>query len=461
MRVVETVNCNAWCHAPDDPRLGAIQLHPNDDDMPVVMQWCGLQASRGNYLLSQSVGFGERVWEGRLEIKISIQQPGGGADTRIVQVSFDTRTVGLAFFHDGSGFDYRIEARLLTPHYEGSGVSIGPIQLSNPIIEAEHPGRLFRLDGAKVTPTERLPQGIVSANQGGMMNRTHPMLSTIFAAERAGRSAYVYWGRNSHCAADFCDLYDIEGTNFEEVDPSMLAGTSEPCDRYDETKPPAPLTSENVLLYAVSPYATQASPRPTFPELSDVYRRLKLASAIRDMIASFDEIDFSRTVGFHVRRAYPNGAFSALESEKFGVDEEVFIVLLKKIRDEFPEFKNAFVCTNDLALEARIKDQLGDYILSFSKTTVDNTQDVVAVQEAMVDLNLMGRCPVIFSQHATSFGHFAHILGGNLLFTMVTDHQPVGSRYYTWCEGRHIETFDVSTDNLQAMRDRMAIATRR
>ena len=432
---------NTWCSAPEDPRHGGIQLHPHPPGQaPVIARWNNIEGAPGNYFVSHAVSLGNPDWPGRLKVVLSVEQAGRPPTRRVMDVTRDTPVLGLAFFNAGERFNYSISITLASEHYEGSAFTLGPMITTFPIPEATAPGRLFRLDGAKATPSERLDKALVSSNQGGMMNRTYPMLSTLIAAQATGRSAYVYWGPNAHCAADFSDIYDMSGSGFEEVDASFLAGDHDRQDLYDEAGPPARLEADNVLVGATGPYATEASERPSFKMLGEAFKGLRPARAIREMLAQFDGVDFSRTIGFHVRRAYPNGAFAAMEAEKFAIGEEVFISMLEKLRDTFPQYDRAFLCTNDLGVEARIKARLGDYVFTFDKTSIDNTQDVVAVQEAMVDLLLMARCPTVFSQHTTSFGHFAHILGGNRLLTVVTDREPLGGWFYVWDEGRHFHT---------------------
>ena len=168
---------------------------------------------------------------------------------------------------------------------------------------------------------------------------------------------------------------------------------------------------------------------------------MRLAEPIRRKLAQFDTVDFSSTIGFHIRRPYPNGAFAEQERGKFTLGADVFLDLIAKLQEGMPTYKRLLLCTNSPQMEAEIKARFGDYVLIFEKTSIDNTTDPVAVQEALVDLTLMSRCPILFSQETTAFGLFAHAIGRNKLFAVTSRTDKDSYELFSFERGQHVLTF--------------------
>jgi hypothetical protein len=180
-----------------------------------------------------------------------------------------------------------------------------------------------------------------------------------------------------------------------------------------------------------------------YADLKSVFERLRLSRQINDMLVAFDDIDLSSTIGFHIRRPYPNGAFEELETSKFFLAPETFIDLIRDLREALPSYDRMLLSTNDPALEAAISQAFRDYILRFEKSTIDNTQDALAVQQALVDFTLLSRCRLLFSQEGTSFGHFAHVVGGNELICVLRATTDSDYRFSRLRHGQQCEDFAV------------------
>ena len=347
---------------------------------------------------------------------------------------------GVAFVNDGRPYDVTYTIAVQSEaDLAGAVLEVEPLSCIQPIGESPRP-RLYRM-------LDNGPISLVSCNQGGLMNRLVPLMSAMHIGKKTNRSIYAWWGANNHCAAELPDLCEV---NSEEIDASFLADDFSIYSNYD-TSPPLDLQSgdQSVLIHSILPIRTAA---PELPNDHDTaaqeFSKLRLAEPVRRKLALFDHIDFSSTIGFHIRRPYPNGAFAEQERSKFTLGSDVFMDLIARLKEGMEGYTRVLLCTNSPEMEEEVKARFGDYVLVFEKTSIDNTTDPVAVQEALVDLTLMSRCPILFSQETTAFGLFAHAIGRNKLFAVTSRTDEDSFEFFSFERGRHVLTFRTPRNNV-------------
>jgi hypothetical protein len=444
---------NAWSDIAEDPFVNVSTLHPNADS-PIKVSWT-LQDTQTRFgvIISGTCALYNKGWTGSLHLTATIEQ-GANHTTREFVVTGDQSVPwGLAFENDQSPFTLTFALRLGdNSDLANSAVCFSAISAVQPIHENGQ-CQLIKLYSAGENSTGAL----INANQGGLMNRIISLFSTISIARQTGRDAYVWWGTNAHCAARFQDLF-ATGTL---TDPSVIADDCEVVSMYEADSPPLDLTSckRNVVVHAVSPIKTQPAYPRGFAEIAEGFRQTPLAAPVKALLAQFDGIDFSRCIAFHIRRPFPGGAFAELENSKFTLGIEVFINLISGLKRDFPGYDRVLVCTNNFDVERQIRAALGDYVFFFDKTTVDNTTDARAVQEAMVDVMLMSRCPILFSQETTAFGFFAHLVGRNCMFAVLKTSTPDDLKIWRFEDGKCMETIEVPAADLSHLKERAAQVT--
>ena len=434
---------NAATYVADNPFMAGCHIHVNPPgEETIEVRW---EVTRfplvGLVFLQSSLERANVGWKGAARLDVAIAQ-GDRVHRAFAAIRDDEITRwGIALINDGGAFTLTLSLSISHPEAFVNGLFlIGSIGMEKPVSESTP--ALFDLEGAARRTGGRPYKTLTSANQGGLMNRMIPMLSTLFVAERTDRRPQVLWGANEHCAASFQDIFDLSGGSLQAAALGPLGGDYQIHMDYGPERSPLPLSAPeaNVLVHTVTPLATSPPVSHGHAELRPVFNRLRLAEPVQRMLAAFDNVDFSRTVALHIRRPYPGGAFSELETSKFRLGMDVFRDLVRDLRQALPWMERVLVCTNSLEAEAEMREAFGEMILSFHKSSVDNTRDPVAVQEAMVDMILMSRCPLLFSQETTSFGHFAHVVGANVMAAVTSNTGADAYEFWIFNNGRHTDT---------------------
>jgi hypothetical protein len=190
----------------------------------------------------------------------------------------------------------------------------------------------------------------------------------------------------------------------------------------------------------------------TWSDVGAFFRRLVLAPAIRRKLKPFENQDFTKTIGFHIRRPYPGGAFAELERSKFNLDEELFMNLLADLKVLMPECERVLLCTNEPEMEEAVRARFGSFVQVYPKDSIDNTQDAAAVQDAVVDLMLLSRCKVLFSQNTSSFAVMASAIGQNDLFCLTQESTLDRYNFWAFESGQHTHSFGTARTDMAEFR---------
>lgn len=440
---------NPWSAPAENPFYAGSILHPNVSG-PYTVHWTirGFPPIGAAFLFGKC-RIGDPARTATTLLTVDVRQGPRHVSRRFRLGNGHANRFGVAFVNDGEHYDvsFTVEVKA-EADLAGSVLEVEPLSCMQPIGESVRPILHCVLEGGAGS--------LVSCNQGGLMNRLVPLMSILYVGRRANRSVYAWWGANDHCAAELPDLFDLSQT---EVDASFIAEDFTIYSNYETTAPlDLSAVDGNVLIHSILPIRTTSPELPNDHDTAALeFRKVRLAEPVRRKIAPFDDEDFSNTIGFHIRRPYPNGTFAEQERSKFTLSPEVFVDLIGKLQRELPEFRRVLLCTNSLELEDNFKRIFDDYIFTYQKTSIDNTMNPVAVQEALVDLTLMSRCPLLFSQETTAFGLFAHAVGRNKLFCITGQTNARDYQFYRFDRARHILTFasprDDITELLRQVRD--------
>lgn len=436
---------NEWSEVSENPYTGASTLHPNAK-LPISVTWT-LQDTMTRFavLVSGYCEICNRDYTGEIMLTAMIEQNGNCTVRDFCIRAGHGIPWGLAFENDQTPYTLTLSIRLGEgAEIGGSAVAFSSISAMQPIHENGN-CQLFKVYSAG----EKSAGALINANQGGLMNRLISLFSVICVAKQTGRDAYVWWGNNAHCAARFQDIFEAGVL----TDPSFIAEDAEIFTMYESNQTALDLTSckRNVIVHAVTPIKTQPSYANGHPEIAAEFRKTTLAAPVRAILSRFNHVDFSRCIAFHIRRPFPGGAFAELENSKFTLGLDVFKNLISGLKRDFHEFDRVLVCTNNFDVEKEIRQALGDYVFFFDKTTIDNTVEAKAVQEAMVDVMLMSRCPILFSQETTAFGFFAHLAGDNIMLAVLKSSTPEDIKLWRFDKGTVVDSIDVAVSDLSPL----------
>lgn len=434
---------NPWSVPAENPFYAGSILHPGENG-PYSVRWTieGFPTGGVAFLFGRC-RIGDPNRKAITVLTVEVEQDGRRSLRSFSLANGFPNRFGIAFVNEGGAYHITYTVEVLSKgDLAGSVLEVEPLSCMQPIGESPRP-KLYRM-------LDRGPINLVSCNQGGLMNRLVPLMSAMHIGREAGRSIYVWWGANNHCAAELPDLFEVPS---EEIDASIFADDFSIYSNY-ETTPPLDLKSEDqhTIIHSILPIRTVS---PELPNDHDTaareFSKMRLAEPVRRKLAPFDDVDFSSTIGFHIRRPYPNGAFAEQERSKFTLGADVFVELIEKLNQGMPEYKQVLLCTNSPQMQAEVKAKFGDYVIVFEKTSIDNTTDPVAVQEALVDLTLMSRCPVLFSQETTAFGLFAHAIGRNKLFAVTSRTVAENYEFFRFERGKHVLTFQTPRHDISEL----------
>jgi hypothetical protein len=448
VRVVkrEMRNSNQWSSQADNPFETATTLHPNSSGDISASWLLDGYPFPGAALLSGVCVIGDPARVSSVILDISIRQ-----GEMVVNSTYELRNgqpnlYGVGFLSDGSPYELTFSARVSDPKdFPGSVFIIGPIHNFSPIGDSERPFLHMIREG----------QGgaLVSCNQGGLMNRIIPLMSLILIGKQTGRPVYSFWGKNLHCAAALDDIFE----RAPRIDLSPLSNNFQRYENYEDV-PPLDLgaSAESKLIYSIRPINTiYPTVEQNYDDIAQEFKEQELSLPIRRELSKFDGVDFSKTIALHIRRPFPNGAFAEQEQAKFTLSLDVFMDLIGQLKSGSSQYNKVLLCTNSPEFEGAIKDRFGNFIMVYEKETIDNTTNPQAVQSAVVDIMLMSRCPIMFSQETTAFGHFAHTIGRNKLLCITKKTTSDNFHFWEFRRGVHVDEFQTSRVGLGTIQDHM------
>lgn len=395
-------------------------------------------------------------WVGACELTLTVSQHqrDWSASYRLHRAAAEQ--VGVEFYTDGSPWTLTVE---LTPVEASPGdiVRFDQARMHMAVVDVNEAPVAY--DFRQLTrPSSKVPVILFNGNQGGLMNRLVSLLSVIETATRLGCAAKGWWAPNPHCAAHFADLFDLEASGISLASAQQTVPAFQFYYNYHVGEPPLSLAGTSVthIVHSTAPLRTDVAATTSWQAIGDTFRRLQLSTPIKRKLAQFSDVDFTRTIGFHIRRPYPNGAFVEQEREKFKLGETIFVNLLEQLRAESPEFERVLLCPNDPAMVARMNELFPGYVFAFAKESIDNTAEALAVQEAIVDVMLLSRCPILFSQSNSSFAVVASAIGRSRLFCLTPQTDEDSYDMMRFDVGQHVDNFTIPRANFRQITSQMA-----
>ncbi len=266
---------------------------------------------------------------------------------------------------------------------------------------------------------------IYGVPQAGLANRLIALCSMMRLADRLGAELKVCWTADHECMAAFGDLFqdvELEASEAETASAPVVERVAKVNNGkfYDspgippEDLLPGPLrvvAQTMVYVRGEHPVDDFLPLNPLFLDVMDQFRRLRLADTVQRHLDSMEAAMAGVGTGLHVRRAFTKDSpYYEFERERFSKPDDAYFEDAAEQLLSRSEGGRLLLSTNDPDLEFRLRSRFGNRMVVFEKTTVNNSVDPAAIQQALVDLLLLSRCKVIMSNWGSTFGLFSAAL---------------------------------------------------
>lgn len=148
-------------------------------------------------------------------------------------------------------------------------------------------------------------------------------------------------------------------------------------------------------------------------QLSRALSRLRWHAAIRMALRQFDGIDFSRGIGLHIRRPYPNWQHHPeLSNEKTFLkpSDDFYVGLISSLRDQGYNGP-VFLATNGEDTRQSLVGRI-DGLHFYPARSYDSVTSAEAVQDACIDMLMLARAGIVTKFSQSSYAFMASIIGG-------------------------------------------------
>jgi hypothetical protein len=276
---------------------------------------------------------------------------------------------------------------------------------------------------------------LICYSSGGLSNRLLPLISSLYLANKTNRKISIVWPSTFlRCQCSFSDLFynhlNIYNLSFDQLEAltDVIIYSNEDAAQYEATLnntqsllslykkyPIKPLSSiqdipkdthKNVLIFS-----NKALPGISSPDLFHSLQKLIPVSKITRAIKDFPiKLDKSWT-GVHLR------------STDFNVNLDYYLNQMSVIYTQNPNVK-FFVCSDNKEWEQQIKDEFP--VIEYREKTVsvrkkhlemdwnNNVETPMeAVQEALIDLYLLGKTTIRVGHPNSSFLALAKLISEN------------------------------------------------
>lgn len=244
--------------------------------------------------------------------------------------------------------------------------------------------------------------------QAGLANRLRALLGYRAMARFLERKFLLCWAVDDYCTAPFADVFEMRVDSVTPSAARQLAG------------------SEQVEVYRKPDWfdAIYRDHRSELPSKVDFMREvwngfqeLRPRREVLGLVEHFcAHHDLRKYTGIHIRHT-DNLVTSHIlrrSTPKFDVASQStlsgFIAAIARASEEGP----IFLSTDDHNLESLLTHHYGAQIVSFPKRFVSSRRCCTsAVQDALAEMLLLGRCRRIVGTYFSSFSEFSAIWGGN------------------------------------------------
>jgi hypothetical protein len=263
----------------------------------------------------------------------------------------------------------------------------------------------------------------------GLCNRLKCLVSCMRIADKLKRDFILYWPKNRHLGADFSDLFENEFKQLNDKEINNLKEEKKIGDtnlvKEDLNKKRIIVNTSRFILFEGEvkkgfskefpneeadniDFEFNRTPLKLKNEILKYIKKLKIKKNILRITKDFNEKNYLESCyGVHIRR----GDFSSMMDGRVKISrDELFITEMKNILKKEKNTK-FFVSTDSLEVEARLKKDFGEKIITFLKKG-ERGKGFLGSQEALIDLLLLSKTKGLLLSYGTSFSEFAWWLGG-------------------------------------------------
>lgn len=252
--------------------------------------------------------------------------------------------------------------------------------------------------------------------QGGLANRLMCMLSGARMARRYGYDVKLYWLPDEHLRASPSDLFqNLEDfADPETVKDKPYLNTSSCISFFPKNLIDAGVDiciDTNFLFFADE---DRNLPRAEIrDELADAFHRLGLAPEVTAKLARYDGIDLSHAIGLHIRRPFPSWRdfpdFAREELFTRPTDDQ-YLALTSELAGLGYDGP-LYLATNSEETRDYIVRNAGRTVYFHDADSYDNSYQHNAVQDALVDMIMLSRAPLVTASEHSTFSVISAIIG--------------------------------------------------
>lgn len=259
---------------------------------------------------------------------------------------------------------------------------------------------------------------------GGLGNRFPPLCSAMRIANFYHRTMFVDWRLQPEVEVSFLDLFEDnlpfhlgrlpEHSQVADYYPRDATGTQLLRPPRIELTDPA----IDIFVRGFDYYANHLDVRslnyesrdPFMREIGDQYKRLPIREDIAARLHEFDGlIDFSTTLGIHIRRAPKNSIYTESDKARDHLPLETFVNAARMVVDRYPHIKSVYISTNDQEVRSYIADRFTPMAF-VNERAGDGFSKLEFLKEAFVEMNVLSKCAVILRPKFTTFSYFSSII---------------------------------------------------
>ena len=263
---------------------------------------------------------------------------------------------------------------------------------------------------------------LICAGSSGLSNRLFLLAGSLRVAELTGRKFVLYWPVNSSLGCEFSRLFTNPFTMFRNEDIADVLNSGSTVKVYNSwhdsnlytavAEDGDPDTQIVIMKGWNAPRFRTESGTPEFrAQVRTHLRTLAPAPGIRQQVEGFALPD--HCVGVHLRRSERHvPEFSVSADEHFERIMDALVAAEPSV--------NFLIATDDLATEQKLVRRYSSQALCFEKSH-RTRNDAGGIEEALIDLLLLGRTQAILGNHFSSFSLLAAEWAGRPLLHATAD----------------------------------------
>ncbi len=263
---------------------------------------------------------------------------------------------------------------------------------------------------------------LICASGSGLSNRLFLLAGSSRVAELTGRKLVLYWPVNDAVGCAFSELFMNPLTMFRAEDIDVVLHSCSTVKVYNSWHHPVLYTAvaedgdpdaQIVIMkgWNAPRFCTEASTPEFRAQVGAHLRTLTPAPGIRERVESFALPEYC--IGVHLRRSEKNfPPFSVSADEHFERIMDALIVAEPSV--------SFLIATDDAATEEKFLRRYSSRALCFEKCCRARN-NAGGIEEALIDLLLLGRTQAVLGNHFSSFSLLAAEWAGRPLVHATAD----------------------------------------